>query len=306
MTRLGATQISQLQSIATKLSELDQKLKASTQRFKLAMQKSGDYIIHGIIAFVLLFTWKFIFFCVYIGRVHVNSIASTCLGKGCALENISANTINSVDVADVYQQAVLVTEKSIPPLRFKRLTVQHHINTTSLSDHGIKNYLHVDEKNNFHGRFTIVGNLIVNGRLNVSGLVDERIISSDALLLRQGNQRFNCRSIYYYALDCWYVICVLNFIGTLKANNTHLKDLQAHLINDQDIRHLYQHAISNTANFTLLQPKFFSSLTVSNLSLSGLINKVNLTQMEETSMKLSGDQVVRGIFSRANSKRHFG
>ncbi len=78
--------------------------------------------------------------------------------------------------------------------------------------------------------------------------------------------------------------------------------MKAHLINDKDIRHLYQHAISSTANFTLLQPKFFSSLTVTNLSLSGLINKVNLTGLINTSMKLSGDQVVSGIVVRNTVK----
>lgn len=83
-------------------------------------------------------------------------------------------------------------------------------------------------------------------------------------------------------------------LGTLKTTDVHLKHLKAHSINGRNISHLYQNAISNTGNFTLLQPKFFSSLSVSKLDLNGLINQINLTTLESNSMKLAGDQVVTG------------
>lgn len=45
----------------------------------------------------------------------------------------------------------------------------------------------------------------------------------------------------------------------------------------------------------LLQPKFFSETTVSKLSLSGLLNRVNLTDLDRNAMKLNGDQIVTGV-----------
>jgi curli biogenesis system outer membrane secretion channel CsgG len=70
--------------------------------------------------------------------------------------------------------------------------------------------------------------------------------------------------------------------------------LKAHFVNGKNISHIYQNAISNAGNFTLLQPKFFSSLSDSNLNISGLINGINLTNLENGSMKLAGAQVVTG------------
>lgn len=73
-----------------------------------------------------------------------------------------------------------------------------------------------------------------------------------------------------------------------------MKKLETRFLNNKDIGHLYQHAISNSSNFTLFQPKFFSSLTVSNLSLEGRVNKVNLTDLARNSMKITGGQIVTG------------
>lgn len=89
-------------------------------------------------------------------------------------------------------------------------------------------------------------------------------------------------------------------LGTLNTTDVHLKKLKAHFINGKNISHLYQNAISNAGNFTLLQPKFFSSLSASKLHLSGLINQINLTKLESSSMKLAGPQVVTGTFATPN------
>lgn len=84
------------------------------------------------------------------------------------------------------------------------------------------------------------------------------------------------------------------FTGTLKASDVHLKNINVHLINGENVSHLYRHAITNTANVTLTQPASFSSLTVGNLTLVGLVNQINLTDLQDHSMKLSGDQIVTG------------
>lgn len=53
-TRLGLTQVFQLQSITAKLDQLGHKLQASAQRFKLAIRTNGNYVIHGRLQLLLV------------------------------------------------------------------------------------------------------------------------------------------------------------------------------------------------------------------------------------------------------------
>ncbi|KZS11248.1 putative Closca [Daphnia magna] len=253
---LGASQIFQLKKFAIKMDDMGKKLQALSTRVKLAIRTSGDYAIHG--------------------RVHFDALVSNCKGGPCILENVRAKTVNSEDIANTYQQAVQQTDKSIPSLKTRRIEVLQGlpINTTSLSGHDTKDYLTIDDDLKFQNRMKIKGNLLVNGHVNVKGQVDGHSISPNTLLLRQGNQHFN-----------W----------TLKVNEVRLKTLKTHLINGRNISYLYQNAISSTTNFSFPESKLFSSLAVSKLQLSGLVNKVNLTNLDKNSMKLSGNQVVNGI-----------
>ncbi|XP_057379728.1 uncharacterized protein LOC130702079 [Daphnia carinata] len=253
---LGATQILQLKKFAIKMGDISKKLQALSTRVKLAIRKSGDYAIHG--------------------RVHFDALVSNCKGRPCILENVRAKTVNSVDIADAYQQTVMQTDKSIPSLKTRKLEVLRSlpINTTSLSGHDIKDYLTMDDDLKFQNRTKIEGNLLVNGHINCKGQVDGYSISPNTLLLRQGNQHLN-----------W----------TLKVNDVRLKTLKTQLINGRNISYLYQKAISNTTNFTFPQSKLFSSLAVSKLQLNGLVNKVNLTNLDKNSMKLNGNHVVNGL-----------
>jgi len=157
----------------------------------------------------------------------------------------------------------------------------------------------VDDDLKFQNKIRIDGNLLVNGNITVKGLVDEREISPTTLLLRQGIQHLNCKSIPIISIDIKLKIYIyfLFFRDAIKTTDVHLKNLKAHFINGKNISHLYQNAISNAGNFTLLQPKFFSSLSASKLHLSGLINQINLTNLESSSMKLAGGQVVTGTFT---------
>ena len=65
----------------------------------------------------------------------------------------------------------------------------------------MKEYLTVDDDLKFQNKFRIEGNLIVNGDLTVKGLVDEREVSPTTLLLRQGIQHLNCKSIPIISID---------------------------------------------------------------------------------------------------------
>ncbi|KAI9558066.1 hypothetical protein GHT06_014819 [Daphnia sinensis] len=253
---LGATQILQLKKFVIKMDDMNKKLQALSTRVKLAIRTSGDYAING--------------------RIHFDALVSNCKGGPCILENVRAKTINSEDIADIYQQAVMQTDKSIPSLKTRKLEVLQGlpINTTSLSGHDIKDYLTIDDGLKFQNRTKIEGNLLVNGHINVKGQIDGHSISPNTLLLRQGNQHFN-----------W----------TLKVNDMRLKTVKTHLINGKNISYLYQNAVSNTTNFTFPHSKSFSSLAVSKLHLSGLVNKVNLTILDKNSMKISGNQVVNAI-----------
>ena len=148
------------------------------------------------------------FFFVSKGKVHIKSLVSTCRGsdtlsEGCLFVNVTAKTVNSVDIADTYQQAITNTVNPIPSLKTRRLELlnSHPINTTSLSGRGIKEYLTVDDDLKFQNKIRIEGNLLVNGNLTVKGLVDEREISPTTLLLRQGIQHLNCKSIPIIFID---------------------------------------------------------------------------------------------------------
>lgn len=134
-----------------------------------------------------------------VGRVHFDALVSNCKGGPCILENVRAKTVNSEDIANTYQQAVQQTDKSIPSLKTRRIEVLQGlpINTTSLSGHDTKDYLTIDDDLKFQNRIKIKGNLLVNGHVNVKGQVDGHSISPNTLLLRQGNQHFNCKSIDY-------------------------------------------------------------------------------------------------------------
>lgn len=217
------------------------------------------------------------------------------------MENVRAKTVNSEDIANTYQQAVQQTDKSIPSLKTRRIEVLQGlpINTTSLSGHDTKDYLTIDDDLKFQNRIKIKGNLLVNGHVNVKGQVDGHSISPNTLLLRQGNQHFNCKSIDYLLPQEQQIqkhFFINHRSGTLKVNDVRLKTLKTHLINGRNISYLYQNAISSTTNFSFPESKLFSSLAVSKLQLSGLVNKVNLTNLDKNSMKLSGNQVVNGRF----------
>lgn len=71
--------------------------------------------------------------------------------------------------------------------------------------------------------------------------------------------------------------------------------LKADVINGQDVNKLYDGALNRSANFTLMQPTFNGSyLNASKMELTGLINGINLTELDTKYMKLSGNQVVTG------------
>jgi hypothetical protein len=70
--------------------------------------------------------------------------------------------------------------------------------------------------------------------------------------------------------------------------------LEARLINGQEISNLYLNALSRTSNVSLLQPRFLSGVEANQVFLNGLVNGVDLKELNNSAMKLNGDQVVTG------------
>lgn len=226
----------------------------------------------------------------------MKSLVSTCRDNGCLIENVTVQNINSVNIVETYRQAIMLNDTFFPSLNVRRLIVKNSINTTTLSNRSITDYVQINGNNSFKGKFRINGSLFINGQLNVRGSVNNVKIDPDNLLLRKGNQHLNCKFFFFHFFYFSFIssnIYSIN-IGTLKSRNIRVKNIKTGFLNDKDIGHFYQHAISNSSNFTLLQPKFFSSLTVSKLLIGGRVNKINLTDLVKNSMKISGDQIVTG------------
>ena len=71
--------------------------------------------------------------------------------------------------------------------------------------------------------------------------------------------------------------------------------MEARLVNGQEISNLYLNALSRTSNVSLLQPRFLSGVEADQVFLSGLVNGVDLKELNNSAMKLKGDQVVAGF-----------
>ena len=71
--------------------------------------------------------------------------------------------------------------------------------------------------------------------------------------------------------------------------------MEARLVNGQEISNLYLNALSRTSNVSLLQPRFLSGVEADQVFLSGLVNGVDLKELNNSAMKLKGDQVVTGF-----------
>ena len=58
--------------------------------------------------------------------------------------------------------------------------------------------------------------------------------------------------------------------------------------------HLFDRSLSRTSNLTLVRPSFKLGMSISNMTLNGLVNAINLEEMYRESMKMDGDQLVTG------------
>lgn len=123
----------------------------------------------------------------------MKSLVSTCVDNSCTMNNVTAQTVNSVNVNDVYLKSVNKKDKYIPSLKIRQLTIRKSVNTTSLSNHPIEDYLQVHKANNFTRKFIVNGNVVINGHLNVSGSVNNKVLSPSTLLLKKGIQNLNCK-----------------------------------------------------------------------------------------------------------------
>ena len=72
--------------------------------------------------------------------------------------------------------------------------------------------------------------------------------------------------------------------------------MEARLVNGQEMSNLYLNALSRTSNVSLLQPRFLSGVEADQVFVSGLVNGVDLKELNNSAMKLNGDQVVTGFF----------
>lgn len=128
----------------------------------------------------------------------MKSLVSTCRGNGCSIENVTADNINLINIVEAYQQSIMMNDTFIPSLNVRRLIVKNSINTTTLSNRPVKDYIQINENNNFNGTFRLNGNLLINGQINVRGSVNHVTISPNSLLLRRGNQYLNCKLLFRF------------------------------------------------------------------------------------------------------------
>ena len=82
---------------------------------------------------------------------------------------------------------------------------------------------------------------------------------------------------------------------TLKTKELKAENVETRLINGMEVNNLYQNALSRTSNVTLLQPQFLGDVVAQEVLLNGLVNGVDLKELNNSAMKLNGDQVVTGI-----------
>ena len=272
-THLGAEQIVRLQKLSTKIDGLAGRLDSAKDRAarSIVNNRGGDYLIQG--------------------PVHFHSLAAIELQANQA----TITRINSVDVNQLYSKAVVASdglERINSSIRVGQLDVDFHIETEWLSGSPDIAYLQADEDFFIDPNVVVHvdGDLrIIDGDLVVVGLVDGVSVSSSDLLLRDGNQLLN-----------W----TLKVDGEVRI----MKKLDVETINGQDVDQLYEKALQTSANLTLSRP-FFSSISCgakdSNVLVTGLINGINLTELDEKAMKLSGNQVVTGqhIYETAHLRK---
>ena len=209
----------------------------------------------------------------YAGPVNVKSLSSTCTDK-CQVTEINAVRINGEDIDNLLSQTFYLTDDTVPStLKFSSLVVNGDIDVPIVSGRKIGDYSQTDQDLHFTKPCEVTGNLLLDSSLDVSGLVNGKNITPSNLLLRIGDQ----------FLD-W----------ELDAVNIEAPKLSVSTINDRNVSFFYESALSPRSSFKLVRPTFASSLQAENLTVTGLINEIDISDLFQNAMKVDGDQNITG------------
>lgn len=202
----------------------------------------------------------------------MDSLRSSCRG-GCAVRDVTAVAVNDEDVELLYEETLYLDDPHIATtLHFQSLVVDGAVDTPLLSDVDVTDYVDTGRAVVFDRPVRVTGTVTFADQLSVTGTVNDKFIDSQ-LLLKDGDQTFD------WQLD-------VQGIRTPRLNAT--------LVNGYDFDHFRRRGLTTGSDFTLIRPRFETQLAAANLTVTGLVNGVDIVDIFNSSMKVQGDQTVTG------------